>query len=114
MARPLAEYRADRFMTVSEFADFLGVAADTIYRIQRGERPRVSTIRKIAERLQVHPNDIAEFTRKRGESKEDELSSMGKWFRWLFDSDSLIGHLLGISLLITLWVLFVYLMGWGP
>ncbi len=60
-SKPLSEYRRALYLTVDEFAQHLGVAADTIYRIQRGEQPRLSTMRKIASKLGVHPADIAEF-----------------------------------------------------
>lgn len=64
MARDLEQYRTDRFMTVKEFAEFLEVAEDTIYRIQRGERARFSTMKKIAKKLKVTPHEIAEFAPK--------------------------------------------------
>lgn len=65
MKKSLAEFRKDKYMSVNEFAEFLDVAPDTIYRIQRGERPRLSTMRKIAERLGVRPASIFEFSRER-------------------------------------------------
>ena len=65
MAKPLNEYREERYLTVDEFADLLGVTPQTLYRIMRGIKPRPTTIRKIAERLAVHPTEIVEFVRKR-------------------------------------------------
>jgi transcriptional regulator with XRE-family HTH domain len=64
MVKSLREYREERYETIAEFVAFLEVAADTLYRIQRGERPRISTMRKIADKLGVHPGDIEEFVPK--------------------------------------------------
>jgi DNA-binding Xre family transcriptional regulator len=68
MARPLNTYREDRYMTVREFADFLGISLHTFYKIIRGEHPRFTTMRRIAEKLDVHPSDITEFVRKPDQS----------------------------------------------
>lgn len=61
MAKPLNSYREDLYLTVDEFARHLGVSLHTFYKIVRGERPRVTTMRRIAEKLGVHPRDIQEF-----------------------------------------------------
>ncbi len=63
-SKPLNEYRRTLYLTVEEFAHHLDVAADTTYRIQRGEQPRLSTMRKIASKLGVHPTEIEEFVPK--------------------------------------------------
>lgn len=63
-AKPLDEYRQDRYETVVEFANFLDIAVHTYYKILRGERPRVTTMRRIADKLGVHPSEITEFARK--------------------------------------------------
>ena len=61
-AKTLGEYRAERYLTVDEFAELIGVTPQTLYRIARGEtHPRPTTIRKIAKSLGVHPTDIVEF-----------------------------------------------------
>ncbi len=61
-AKALSEYRAERYLTVDEFAELIGVTPQTLYRIARGEtHPRPTTIRKIAKSLGVHPTEIAEF-----------------------------------------------------
>jgi transcriptional regulator with XRE-family HTH domain len=61
-AKTLSDYRAERYLTVDEFADLLGVTPQTLYRIARGEtHPRPTTIRKIAKSLGVHPTEIVEF-----------------------------------------------------
>lgn len=63
--KPLNEYRAERYLTIDEFAELLGVTPQTLYRITRGEtHARPTTIRKIAKSLGVHPSEIAEFARK--------------------------------------------------
>ena len=61
MSMSLQEYREERLMTVAEFADYLGVSQDTLYRLQRGTRPRLKTMRNIAQRLGVHPSEITDF-----------------------------------------------------
>lgn len=62
-AKTLSEYRAERYLTVDEFAELIGVTPQTLYRIARGEtHPRPTTIRKIAKSLGVHPTEISEFT----------------------------------------------------
>ncbi len=61
-AKTLNEYRSERYLTVDEFAELLGVTPQTLYRITRGEtHARPTTIRKIAKSLDVHPTEIAEF-----------------------------------------------------
>jgi transcriptional regulator with XRE-family HTH domain len=68
-AKTLGEYRAERYLTVDEFAELIGVTPQTLYRIARGEtHPRPTTIRKIAKSLGVHPTEIAEFAPDRGET----------------------------------------------
>jgi DNA-binding XRE family transcriptional regulator len=65
-AKTLSEYRAERYLTVDEFAELIGVTPQTLYRIARGEtRPRPTTIRRIAKSLGVHPTEIAEFAPNR-------------------------------------------------
>ena len=70
MAKRLAKYRAERYLSVDEFAALLGLTPRTLYRITKGEKgkppskPRPSTIRRIAERLGVHPSDIEEFAQE--------------------------------------------------
>ncbi len=65
MAKRLAEFRAELYLTIDEFADLIGITPRTLYRIMRGEtQSRPTTIRRIAEKLKVHPSDIAEFVHK--------------------------------------------------
>lgn len=61
MPKSLRQHREERYETVDEFAAFLGISLDTLYRIQKGERPRYRTMRRIAEKLGVHPSEIREF-----------------------------------------------------
>ncbi len=68
MARPLDEYRREKYLTVIEFAELLGIAVQTLYSITRDKKqPRVTTMRRIAEKLEVHPSDITEFVHKASE-----------------------------------------------
>ncbi len=65
MAKRQAQYRAERYLTIDEFAELLGVTPRTLYRIMRGEVvARPTTMRRIAEKLEVHPSDIEEFVSK--------------------------------------------------
>lgn len=69
MKKSLKDYRQEKYLTMEEFAEYLGFAEDTLYRIQRGEKPRLKTMRLIASKLGVSPGDIADFVRTRvGES----------------------------------------------
>jgi transcriptional regulator with XRE-family HTH domain len=75
-AKTLNEYRAERYLTVDEFAELLGVTPQTLYRIARGEtHARPTTIRKIAKSLGVHPTEIAEFTLNTKHGPEQERPS---------------------------------------
>lgn len=65
ISKTLNEYRAEKYLTVDEFAELLGITPQTLYRISRGEtHPRPTTIRKIAQALGVHPLEIVEFQPK--------------------------------------------------
>ncbi len=61
MPKPLMKFRDELYMTIDEFALHLGVTPRTLYRITEGVKPRPTTIRKIAEKLKVHPSEISEF-----------------------------------------------------
>ncbi len=61
MAKGLTEYREERYMSVDEFVQLLGISTRTLYTILKGKRPRLTTMRRIAEKLGVHPTDIEEF-----------------------------------------------------
>jgi plasmid maintenance system antidote protein VapI len=64
MSRPLNEYREERYMSINEFVKFLGISAHTFYAAVEGRRLHMRTMRKIAEKLGVHPSEIEEFVRK--------------------------------------------------
>jgi hypothetical protein len=59
-ARPLDDYRRDRYESVTEFITFLGIGNHTYYAALAG-LVRPTTMRRIAEKLGVHPSEIAEF-----------------------------------------------------
>ncbi len=61
MAKGLNEYREDRYMSVDEFVRLLGISTRTFYTILKGKRPRLTTMRRVAEALGVQPRDITEF-----------------------------------------------------
>jgi transcriptional regulator with XRE-family HTH domain len=69
-AKPLNSYRENLYLSMEEFARHLNISTQTLYRILKGERPRPSTMRRIAAKLGVHPSDISEF-----EIKHDEPAS---------------------------------------
>ncbi len=65
MPRTLKEARMGAYLTTRELAKRAGVAASTLWRIEQGKHiPHISTMRKIADVLGVHPSDIAEFVPK--------------------------------------------------
>ena len=62
LAKPLDVYRRERYLTVIEFAEMLDISVQTLYTITRDKKqPRVTTMRRIAEKLGVPPSDIEEF-----------------------------------------------------
>ncbi len=65
MSRHLNEYREERYMSINEFVKFLGISAHTFYAAVEGKRLRMGTMRKIAEKLGVHPSEIEEFVHRR-------------------------------------------------
>ena len=71
MVKSLNDYREDHYMSVSDFAKYLGISVHTFYSITRGDRPtNYSTMRKVAEKLGVHPSAIAEFARPQSEGED--------------------------------------------
>lgn len=51
--RAIRNARMRRGMSVVELAELAGMAAKTVYEIERGNPCRISTVRRIAEALQV-------------------------------------------------------------
>ena len=59
MRMRLREVRERLFVTQAELAERTGIAEATISRLENGaQRPRISTVRKIAEALGVQPEDL--------------------------------------------------------
>jgi transcriptional regulator with XRE-family HTH domain len=58
----LRKERRKAALTQGELAEKAGVGITTIVRIERGdiEEPRVSTLRKLAEALEIRPRDLLE------------------------------------------------------
>ena len=55
----LREWRERRLLTQRELAELVGVTQGTINRIERGvHRPRLGTVRKLAEALGVDPDEL--------------------------------------------------------
>ena len=60
----LRELRARRYLTQRELADRAGVSPATIAKLETDvAEPRPSTIRKLAEALEVHPDELTGFGR---------------------------------------------------
>lgn len=71
MPMSLKEHRLNSYLTLRDLASKAGVAVRTIWRIENSENKvmQISTMRKIAEALGVHPSEIAEFASKLAENR---------------------------------------------
>lgn len=56
----LKEWRQRRLLTQDDLSKKSGVGVNTIIRIEGGQWPRISTLRKLAEALQVTPDELLE------------------------------------------------------
>ncbi len=73
MRMKLREVRERLFVTQADLAQRTGIAEATISRLENGaQRPRISTVRKIAEALNVAPEDLVIW------GDETEGREMGK------------------------------------
>ena len=69
----LREVRERLFVTQADLAQRTGIAEATISRLENGaQRPRISTVRKLAEALNVAPEDLVIW------GDETEGREMGK------------------------------------
>ena len=60
--RSLEDYRLQRFLTIPDFCQILGISTDTYYRWRRRDNmPNISMIHKVARKLRVRPDQIEEF-----------------------------------------------------
>ena len=60
--KSLREWRAEKLMTIRDLAARANVANQTIVQIEHGRiSPRLRTMRRVSEALEVEPSDIAEF-----------------------------------------------------
>ena len=58
----LREVRQQRFVTQAELSERTGLTVANISRIENGtQRPRITTVRKLAEALGVGPEDLVEW-----------------------------------------------------
>lgn len=55
----LRQARISKLLSANELGKLAGVAASTVLDIEAGARPRLSTIRKLANALQLAPTEIA-------------------------------------------------------
>ncbi len=66
----LREWRERRLLSQRELAARAGVTQGSIARIERGHhRPRLSTVRKLAEALEVSPDELVDWD---AEGRQDE------------------------------------------
>ncbi len=54
----LREWRQRRLLTQEDLAKKSGVGVNTIIRIEGGQWPRISTLRKLAEALELTPDEL--------------------------------------------------------
>jgi transcriptional regulator with XRE-family HTH domain len=60
----LRRLRERRYLTQRELAEKAGVSADTIVKLEQDRwEPRLRTIRKLAQALDVHPDELSGFGR---------------------------------------------------
>ncbi len=64
--KSLNEYRLERYESVTEFIEFLGIATHTYYAAMERKGIRPSTMWRIANKLGVHPSEITEFVQPEG------------------------------------------------
>ena len=76
MRAKVREVRERLFVTQAELAERTGIAEATLSRIENGlQRPRISTVRKIAEALGVRPEELVEWG-------GEEAAGTGKAAAW--------------------------------
>ena len=62
MRLKLREVRQRLFVTQEELAERAGITVSTLSRLENGlQRPRISTVRKLAEALGVAPEELVEW-----------------------------------------------------
>jgi transcriptional regulator with XRE-family HTH domain len=62
MRLKLREVRERRWVTQTELAERTGLTVSTISRLEQGhQRPRISTVRKLAEALDINTEDLVEW-----------------------------------------------------
>ena len=67
----LRQVRERHFVTQAELAERAGIAEATLSRIENGlQRPRISTVRKIAAALGVGPEELVDWN---GEENDGEM-----------------------------------------
>ncbi len=69
----LREVREGKFVTQAELSQATGIAEATISRIENGlQAPRISTVRRLAEALGVHPSELMDL---RSDSEKGEAAT---------------------------------------
>ncbi len=54
----LREWRQRRLLSQQELADKSGVGVTTVHRVEAGQGARLSTLRKLAEALEITPDQL--------------------------------------------------------
>jgi transcriptional regulator with XRE-family HTH domain len=71
----LEQHRIRAYLTIQELASKAGVSPKTVQRIQKGSRPKLATIRKIASVLNVMPDEVVEFSTSNGDARTGQDTS---------------------------------------
>lgn len=71
----LEQHRIRAYLAIQELANKAGISAKTVQRIQKGNRPKLATIRKIASVLNVHPDEVVEFSTSNSDSQTGQDTS---------------------------------------
>lgn len=71
----LKQHRIRAYLTIQELASKAGVSAKTVQRIQRGSQPKLATIRKIVNVLNVQPDEVVEFSMLNGDARTGQDTS---------------------------------------
>lgn len=58
---PLKRLRDEQLLSQRELAQLAGVAEATVFKIEKGQKARGFTLRKLAAALEVSPKELAEL-----------------------------------------------------
>ena len=58
---PLKRLRDEQMLSQRELAKLAGVAEATVFKIEKGQKARGFTLRKLAKALEVHPREFMDL-----------------------------------------------------